>query len=344
MIATEATDTRRAEAPVCDRLVHEVYDRFVYQLRQTLPLQQREGVAAFLASLLNETIALPSRDGDPAGAHEVALARLRHDGFSLLPDLLTQQELDEIVGYFRQRPCHDPWKGVEGSFLPHATPPELNEAAYTDRDCLLAPHLLRIANDDRLLQLVEAYLGAPPTISTFTAWWSFKGRPRPKHAQLFHTDTDDFRFCKLFVYLTDVDLTGGPHVYVRGSHRADHLQEVMDRVQRGPSATQERFAAMWHTLRKADHDVVEFFGQDSLCALTGPRGTCFLVDTAGVHKGQLPLGHDRLVFQVCYTLLPMRENHYVPVPAATLMERHGAEELAFLDTPRGQYSNRLFVR
>jgi hypothetical protein len=343
MIATEATETR-AEQGLCDRLIHEVYDKFVYQLRRTLPPRQREGVATFVASLLNETIQLPPREGCLAGAHEIALARLRQDGFASLPALVTQQQVDEIVGYFGQRRCHDPWKRIEGSFLAPAAPPELNEAVYTDQDCLLAPHLVRIANDHRLLSLVEAYLGAPPTISTFTAWWSFKGRPHPKHAQLFHTDTDDFRFCKLFVYLTPVDLTGGPHVYVRGSHRADRLQEVIDRVQRASSSTRERFAVMWQSLRKADGDVVEFFGQESLCALTGPRGTSFLVDTAGVHKGQLPLSHDRLVFQVCYTLLPMRENRYAPLPPAALIDGHGADEMAFLDTPRGRYSNRLFVR
>ena len=47
---------------------------------------------------------------------------------------------------------------------------------------------------------------------------SYADRPEPKDAQLFHADFHDFKWLKLFVYLTDVTDRSGPHVMVRGSH------------------------------------------------------------------------------------------------------------------------------
>jgi len=52
---------------------------------------------------------------------------------------------------------------------------------------------------------VAHHLGVLPTVLGFTAWWSFAGQDEPQEAQFFHFDLDDYRICKSFLYLTDVD-------------------------------------------------------------------------------------------------------------------------------------------
>ena len=36
---------------------------------------------------------------------------------------------------------------------------------------------------------------------------------------IYHRDVDDFRFIKLFVYLTDTSSTTGAHSFIKGSHQ-----------------------------------------------------------------------------------------------------------------------------
>ena len=61
-----------------------------------------------------------------------------------------------------------------------------------------------IANEPYTLSIVERYLGATPTILGYTAWWSFAQPDEARDAQLFHQDMDDYRFVKMFIYLSDV--------------------------------------------------------------------------------------------------------------------------------------------
>jgi hypothetical protein len=111
-------------------------------------------------------------------------------------------------------------------------------------------------------------------------WWSAAlGRGASSAAaQQFHFDLDRLRFVKLFVYLSDVDERTGPHVYVRGSHRLKPAHLRRDG-------------------RHAD-EVVEQAYPGRAEPITGDRGSMFLADTLGLHKGlELVDGH-RLVFQL----------------------------------------------
>src|SRR5690606_8644383 len=96
--------------------------------------------------------------------------------------------------------------------------PETHVGHFDDRTILHAPHVLRIANDPEIISAVSGALGARPIISSLIAWWSIPHAGQAREAELFHRDVDDWRFIKLFVYLTDVDAGAGPHVYVPGSH------------------------------------------------------------------------------------------------------------------------------
>jgi hypothetical protein len=83
-----------------------------------------------------------------------------------------------------------------------------------------------IANDSRILNVVTRYFGAKPTISNINCWWSFSARQSVKEAQFFHRDMDDYKFLKMFIYLTDVAEESGSHIFVEGSHKSYKLAQL----------------------------------------------------------------------------------------------------------------------
>ena len=149
------------------------------------------------------------------------------------------------------------------------------------------------SRDRRLLAVAAGMLGAKPTISYMTAWWSLPaGDGTAQHAEKFHRDVDDWRFVKLFCYLTDVDDASGPHAFVRGSHRVNRLTQIR---------------------RFSDEEVDRAFDARNIVRFTGAAGTCFLENTNGVHRGIPPLDKPRLIFQVLYSLRPVIYGPKAPV-------------------------------
>ena len=175
-------------------------------------------------------------------------------------------------------------------FIGPGNAPAGTHVAFFDHEAVVgAPHALEIANAPALLETVAANLGAKPTISYMTAWWSTPaGDGTAQHAEKFHRDVDDLDFIKFFLYLTDVDEDAGPHVFIRGSHVADKLTTIR---------------------RYDDAEVHAAFGRESEVRFTGDAGTCFLEKTYGFHRGYPPKTKPRLIFQVLYSL---RETIYGP--------------------------------
>jgi hypothetical protein len=91
---------------------------------------------------------------------------------------------------------------------------------------------------------------------------------------------------KLFVYITDVEPENGPHVYVRGTHKP-------------AIRSAEEFRSRGYK-RIEDAEIVARFGTNALVEITGKRGTVFMADTRGFHKGKVPQGGDRLIVQLLY--------------------------------------------
>jgi len=177
--------------------------------------------------------------------------------------------------------------------------------AYVPRDRVLqAPGLLDIATDASLLRLAREYLGAPPVLIDVSAWRSFAGdgaAKQAKDAQLLHYDLDDYRFVKAFVYLTDVDESGGPHVYFPGTNRLETIARAMP-AEGDPNRDAFR---QWYfgTLRKSDEEAEQWLGI-APAFLTGEAGSSLLVDTSGLHRGEPPATHDRVVLQMVYGITP----------------------------------------
>jgi hypothetical protein len=168
---------------------------------------------------------------------------------------------------------------------------------------------MELANSPLLISLATQYIGCKPTISNIVLRWSLPELHGTSALQMFHRDCDDWRFFKAMVYLTDVTETGGPHVFVRGTHntRAPFTLRFLD-----------------------DEEVSRKHGAEKLLVATGKTGFGFAVDTYGVHKGAAPTGKPRLMLQFQYSLLPCFAYAYEPAI------RNGNAEL-------DRYINRLMI-
>lgn len=239
------------------------------------------------------------------------LQNLRQEGFVFLENLVTIEDLDKIIVALHDKPCTNLYHPHLGSFSADNPPPESHLAHYAREDIVPISAALKIANNEEILALVQGYLGCKPVISNLLVWWSYPERKKPEYAQLYHRDFDDIRFIKLFVYLTDVDENSGPHVYIKNTVNANKF--------RRPT-------------RLSDEKIAKNFPLEDKVVFCGKKGTVFLEDTFGLHKGQLPYEKKRLILQVEYAVNPLLGETYKKVAVAK-------EDKQYLDP----YVNQLLV-
>lgn len=143
------------------------------------------------------------------------------------------------------------------------------------------PEVLQVSNNPDTLALVEKYLGGKPIQTQANCWWSIHFS-ESEPTWLFHRDGTYEKFIKCFIYLNDITMENGPHVYVPESINNMILPEKYR-----PSK------------RVSDDFIKEHYLE--IKYLTGEKGTTMLVDTRGWHKG-LPVekGH-RILIQLEWT-------------------------------------------
>lgn len=287
--------------------------RLRFQLQRRIHGEaRRDLVARAIALPIGQRQFAGSSALKPEQADGVARA-LTVDGYAPLGRLLSPRDIAAVHAALAGKPCHDAYAaGPRVEFPLEQTPPSCTNAYYRWQDAIQIQPLMRAANDPVVLAAVQKFLGAAPTISEINLWWSVLRGGRGKDNQLFHRDVDDLKFCKLFIYLTDVDEESGPHVYVRGS-----------------SASRECLPIR----RYPDELIRETFGGERAITICGEAGSAFLVNTYGLHKGLVPTRRERLAFVAQYSLLPIGLNDYQPVT-------WDASQAGDIDP----YVNRLFIR
>ncbi len=285
-------------------------------------LQKHTGVAhrARIGAILAQVIAEVTRHSGIANAAPDAAAtamagRLRDEGYARLGSVLDAAQTQEVVGHFKSLPCYN----AHVTALADGTGRRLGEGAeafhygsYRLADLVAAPHLLELANRPDILAAAEDYLGCVPTLYSIHAWWTFPGHGKAQYSQDFHRDLDDYRFCTMFVYLTEVGAQTGPHAYVRRSHRP----ELVDAIIREAAArlTQAGYRFTTADFYKDDQgygldEIYTLLFEGLIDTITGPAGTAFIADTTGLHKGIPATAGPRLMFWARYGLYRNHATH-----------------------------------
>jgi Phytanoyl-CoA dioxygenase (PhyH) len=132
---------------------------------------------------------------------------------------------------------------------------------------------LSVCTDRRLLDLANAYLGLWSKLEYLDLWYTAPhGDDTDRRgSQRWHRDYDDRYLLKVFVYLRDVDEGTGPFQYVPGSQPGGRFDDVWPWSPMSESyPPQEELATRIEPVAKT---------------LTGPKGTMFLCNTSGFHRG-----------------------------------------------------------
>lgn len=203
------------------------------------------------------------------------------DGYLIIPQPLSKIDIENLIEALKGKQCIDRARPELGHFS-YNTPPHVTHTADIN-NIVDIPEVIKFANNKDILTIVEEYLGSKPIIDNIKAWWSIPGFDVAEHEQFYHRDNDSIRFIKLFMYLTNVDDSNGPHTFIKGSHISNNF---LDR---------RRFS---------DEEIEKNIKTTEKVVFKGPIGTCFLEDTYGIHKGSLPILNSRLIIQVRYSLMP----------------------------------------
>jgi hypothetical protein len=286
-----------------------------YLQRRVMQPTRRATLARQIARL--RPAMAPMRPDDDTTAER--LQQLQTRGLAPIGRPLDRTQCRELVDYFMEREVHDPHRPALPVFKPLATGRHVNAhiAHHTPEDIVRAPYLLALANDPQVLATVEQFLGCKPSLAYMAAWWSYATPLGPQQAEFFHRDVDDWRFVKLFVYLTDVGAQSGPHVYVTESANSPKLAQIR---------------------RFMDDEVAASFEPHQVLTMTGQAGDAFLEDTFGIHKGQPVVQGHRLIFQAVYSMhaLPYGPMH----PVIDLKEVQAANPSRRFDP----WINRFYLR
>ena len=255
--------------------------------------------------------ALPASPSEQQAASDQFIEK----GHAALSPWTDETKLDEMRQYLGEQQVR------ENSIDSNSTPCSIEMARTKTNVGVIAssslphcPHIWEFALAQDALMMARDWLGTLPTILDVSAWWSFKEAAQAEHAQYFHLDKDDHRFCKQFMYLTDVDEQAGPHVFVETSHRSE---VIFAKFADWPGDKQQFIDWFAGKLRKTDEEVQQYLNLPEV-RLTGPRGSRMLVSTQGIHKGLMPQGKDRLIVQVLYGVSPLQTVSSIPVPVTEL--------------------------
>jgi hypothetical protein len=273
-----------------------IYNPKLFLMRKLARIEVIRNWVSFLSKFRRQSYEMSQEAPSILGNIKVdaIVSGIRTDSYA--PGIhLPQAVVQEILDYAKSAPCYADRNSAASFYYREKAQAEttlgrkIRLGSYFHAQGCAA--VRKLENDPAILAIAAQYLEAPPVHIASELWWSFpvEGTPMEqlKAAQVFHYDLDDYRFIKFFFYLTDVDLSSGPHILIRGSHKNKKLSHQLLGV---------RCAS------KPDEDIVNCYGAENLVTICGPAGLGFAEDATCFHKGTLPTQKERLLLQIEFAI------------------------------------------
>ena len=148
----------------------------------------------------------------------------------------------------------------------------------TAHQLLMHPEVLTWGLSERILKIVECYLGLPVAYGGLSFYYSV-ANGRDVGPRIWHRDKEDWRMVKVAVYLNDVDEFGGPYQCIKSAVNQWLIKNL------------SKYQGMIHSELQALLNQDE---SDWLTSCVGKAGTVIFTDTARCyHRGKPPLKTDR---------------------------------------------------
>lgn len=165
-----------------------------YFQRLILNIRLRKYITKYLSARLPQLL---NKNVDPS--NKLKSLELNQNGISFFPNFINNAQIDDIKNYCDEKLFYDRTRPENGSFLIKNAPANCHVAALTQNYIIACPHILDIANEPNILEIVSNQFTCKPTISNISIWWSLPGHSQPENAEFFHRDVDDWHFIKLFI-------------------------------------------------------------------------------------------------------------------------------------------------
>lgn len=151
----------------------------------------------------------------------------------------------------------------------------------------LEDNFIKFVLDPTIIDIANSYLGMQSKFYCYTLNTTnpVKEGAKPQQSQRWHRDPQDKKLCKLFLYLTDVDESSGPFMYI--THSAYGMKYGNLFSQQPPIGYYPPDGAVE---KKVDPIDIHSF--------TGTKGTLIFADTAGLHKGGYATQKERTMLTV----------------------------------------------
>ena len=229
---------------------------------------------------------------------------LNRDGFAILRNAVTPSRILDLRNQLEERldsgegllPVSDDAArrpGDREAATKFLTPLELKKGqeylrAHTNYAAVAEPFVgcpaaVPLAFGQSLIDIATAYLECIPAIGGLNLRKSYRNTLPEFDTLYFHVDPNSPKFLKFFFYLNDVDESGGPFCYVRGSHR-------------------RRFPGWQRKYRWELEEIAPIYGKENVLLLTAKLGDMIIADTNGFHRGTKITGNDRGMFTVDYVV------------------------------------------
>lgn len=211
---------------------------------------------------------------------------LNSNGYWIFKEKLANQHIDSLVRYGKEATAFG--RAAQDRPASQGTYSDMQRLGnaifdFDEKNLVNNEDVWAVASMREFADIARAYLNTEPILDLVTMWWSLAAKSsiqeQSSAAQLYHFDLDRLRFLKFFVYITDVSDANGPHSYVSGSHKG-----LKDR-------------SLQHDGRFSDEEIRRYYPSDEV-KITGKKGTIFVADTAGLHKGTPLEEGERLIFQL----------------------------------------------
>ncbi len=166
---------------------------------------------------------------------------------------------------------------------------------FEPKDLIELPSVKLLLESHELNKFIENSVGLPVKIKFFQGFWSFPV-DNAKGSQLWHRDRDDLREMKMFIYCNSVDENTGPHAFLPFSHNYNFNKFAEAKLHKA-----DRLLISDQSRTRFDDSKIKLLYPDvEIKLFTGPRGTAFLENTHGLHRGYPPVNKPRLMFAICW--------------------------------------------
>lgn len=299
-------------------LISLTYGLLFYAFNQKKPLNQRTAANAHLSlirlfcltsgfsndllskciSLFDKPISLPNYHGIlgdfTKDQVEDISTRIRSDGFYVFNKKLPADLIKSLYHYASIQDCIPRRMDNDHSNAP------LLKTRYDKHHLLSSVYdfslettlangdVQALLRDNSILAVAQSYLQSSPKVDVPAFWWStpFSNKPQENSAQLFHFDMDRIKWIKFFIFLTDVTIENGPHVFIRKSHKTGNIPRQI--LKAGYS-------------RHPDETIYKFYPKEDIQTFVVPAGTILAEDTRGLHKGTNLIRGERLVLELQFS-------------------------------------------